>query len=711
MCPVPPVFICKGCMDPVPFSKKDLAEGEALLKGGKVGQVLFSEGTYQVETSDLKLKGHYWPFLQLDDEGNVLDCFCSCPAAEKEKSCPHLAAAYQKILPRHSSPLHVRFRDCLWNYLCSMASIRHGYKVSCLKEKKQVYEARSATGKLLFSVKGLNPKGKKRLKEILFERAVETEETSLKFSNLPPEEIALWKEGRPSLQLQYELSFWSDLAKWLMAMQGDEEKYTIAFEGESDKLPHWIHITFPSVAISFYIAEVNWQTLIPTLATVKSPLAVHEFQDYQIRAISYDVRQKLFKIDKAPLTQRPSKSSQEETQGGMEVGQWLFVPQKGFFPKTIDPIFNQDQIPQEKIGSLLHKHPLTLQRHLVNAKIHLSPRPVQYDVHFDGDENLHIVCYVFEKGDLSRGDSAYFGSWIYIQGKGFYPLENLLFEGVEKIVPRAAVNDFIKLHRVWLGGFVGFQTHVYTIESQLNFHVTKEGYLQFEASVEMMGTSEEMIDFGEWIYLKGKGFFAKKVGRGGSLIRPGSIVQRFEIASFVRIHRDELEGLKGFFSTKSPLEKGGLEIFLNENGRIVVRPHFQFIPPYDASTVQIFGEYTYVQGEGFCEIPYEKRVPDGFVKEKVIALADEAYFVLYELESLKPFIVTLQKELRIPKDFYLRVRRLQRSGRTKGVDWLLEGVFETELGTVDLFDVWQAVQENKRYLFSRRPSSSQTPPF
>jgi len=41
----------------------------------------------------------------------------------------------------------------------------------------------------------------------------------------------------------------------------------------------------------------------------------------------------------------------------------------------------------------------------------------------DENENLHIVCYVFEKGDLQKPDSAYFGPWVYLEGKGFYSLE------------------------------------------------------------------------------------------------------------------------------------------------------------------------------------------------------------------------------------------------------------------------------------------------
>jgi SNF2 family DNA or RNA helicase len=178
------------------------------------------------------------------------------------------------------------------------------------------------------------------------------------------------------------------------------------------------------------------------------------------------------------------------------------------------------------------------------------------------------------------------------------------------------------------------------------------------------------------------------------------IIHRSEISSFIRTHREELESLKGFFAQRCPLEKSGLEVFLNEAKRIVVRPFFQYAPLYDASRVQIFGDYTFVESEGFCEIPYEKRLPEGYAKEKVIPAADEAYFVLYELDLLKSFIFSIQKELKKPKDLYLRIRRLKRSERTKAAEWLLEGEFETEFGTVDLFSIWQAIQENKRYHFS-----------
>src|ERR1700722_2608433 len=151
------------------FPKKDLVQAASLLKEKKIGEVLFSEGTYQIEVLDPKTRKYLWPFLQMDDAGNVIDCFCTCLDAEKKKTCVHLAAAYLKIFNDKSSPLHVRFRDSLWNRLCWIASRRHGYAVDVLKKKAQGFEVQSLTGKCLFTLKGLNISGKKKIESILFD--------------------------------------------------------------------------------------------------------------------------------------------------------------------------------------------------------------------------------------------------------------------------------------------------------------------------------------------------------------------------------------------------------------------------------------------------------------------------------------------------------------------------------------------------------------
>ena len=74
-------------------------------------EILFSKGTYQVRIVDPKDLVEYWPFLQLDDDGNIKDAFCSCSAS---KECIHLQMALQILMKLHRDvPWMVPFQKCL----------------------------------------------------------------------------------------------------------------------------------------------------------------------------------------------------------------------------------------------------------------------------------------------------------------------------------------------------------------------------------------------------------------------------------------------------------------------------------------------------------------------------------------------------------------------------------------------------------------------
>jgi len=190
----------------------------------KVHSIVFSEGTYQVELE--ALGDFFWLFLQMSEEGAVTDCFCSCEATREQ--CPHEKVALLAIFNGFLQPLHKRFKESLWNHLCQMASRRHGYLPSCL-EKTDRYSATSLVGKLLCSIQPLHPEAVEKLQEMIDLRPKETEENSLKFSNRSQEEMTLWRQGRASEEFCYELSFWSDLAKWCMELQERKEPYKIVF--------------------------------------------------------------------------------------------------------------------------------------------------------------------------------------------------------------------------------------------------------------------------------------------------------------------------------------------------------------------------------------------------------------------------------------------------------------------------------------------------
>ncbi|MBA2727421.1 MAG: ATP-dependent helicase, partial [Parachlamydiaceae bacterium] len=187
----------------------------------------FSRSTYQIQLIDPGTKQKVWTFLQLDSSGAFLDGFCDQEETEGFSFCSHLELARQRIYNGHTLPLHVRFEKSLWNSLCLMAQERWGGSSSRLQKKgKGHYVCLSSSGKAVFWIKAKNKEAIKILNDFLDPQKAESEETSLKFSNLSQEELMLWREGEPSPALKYELSFWSDFAKWMMLLQDCGEKYS-----------------------------------------------------------------------------------------------------------------------------------------------------------------------------------------------------------------------------------------------------------------------------------------------------------------------------------------------------------------------------------------------------------------------------------------------------------------------------------------------------
>lgn len=677
------------------FSQKNLIKAEQLLLKQSVKKILFSEATYQIEIFDKENTYSFSPFLHIDDQGKILEGFCSCNEAEETQSCAHLAAAYLTIFNGNLQPLHVRFRHSFWNCLCQIFCNRHGYETNILQKKEKVYEIRSSTNKLLFYIEPLTAATKKYLHTLFFERAIETEETSLKFSNVTPDELQLWKEGNPSYRLKYELCFWSDLAKWLMLLQESKKPYSISFEEKEKQLPSWLTIQFTGLLkVKCYLSEVHWPQLISVLATVDSPLVVHGQPYSYIRSIRYNEEDKKLFIE----MDQSQKQQQEEKSKGIRVGDFVFISKKGFFPATIDPIFEQKEISAQKIGKIFFKHVPILQKFL-NKQIHAGNNRIQYDLFFDSEEKLHIECYLFEKKDLQKKSSARFGNWVYLEKKGFFQVENWLFDGITKIIKRADVSEFVSQHRAWLNSFPLFQTHVYTIESQLRFFLTAAQQLRFEAAIEMLEAEDKISDFGAWIYVKGQGFFAKRTQLQTGFIHSGLTIEKDQVTEFIQRHQEELENIKGFFSSICPILKSGYEIIL-KNEQIFVQSVMQFLPEYRDKNVQVFDGFTYVENQGFYEIAFEQRLKKKYMPSAFIPKEQEANFILYDLDTLVDQIITLQKELTKPHSLQVEIRNLEHIKKNEHFQWRMQLVFISELGEVDAKEIWQAIMENRPYLFT-----------
>ncbi len=455
-------------------------EAKLLLEEGAVGEIEFSEGTYQIQIAEKGGLEEEWTFLQLDPQGRLLDCFCTCDEQGEGSSCVHLAAAFLKIFNRGKTPLHLRFSKSLWNVLCHIFADRLGNRPSVLKElKKGRFGFESPSGKVIVEMEGLNARGKEWLRGIIEEWEPATEETSIKFSHLSAEEMALWHEGRPSRHLQYELSFWSDIAKKMFLLQDENSPYSLRFHYGEKKLPDWIEASFEDFKMGFYLSEANLPLVIPALATVASPLKVYGIE--QEEAVELHFNRKDGTMDVRLKQPARSKVEVPPMGEGTLVGDWLFVPGDGFYALAETGLFSESKLGKEQIAELLTRYFQTVQSLLVDEKISKEFLHPSYELFFDSSYNLHIRAYIFETGDLGSPEAHIFGDWLYLPAKGFMHFEGLRFQDIETIIPADKINNFISKNRYWLNEQAGFETHQVNIEAQLVYELDDENYLHFSS--------------------------------------------------------------------------------------------------------------------------------------------------------------------------------------------------------------------------------------
>lgn len=669
------------------FVGRYLVIAKQLLESKSVKEPIFSRGTYQIEVQERGKKKEF-PFLQMKDSGEVTDSFCSCEASESGQGCPHLAAAFLRIFNGFEEPLHVRFKRSLWNRLFQMVAKREGYEPHSLKKEKEGrYSAESTTKKQLFLIEALRVKEKKRLELIVAEKAPETEETSLKFSNWSAEEMVQFRAGKATHAVRYELSFWSDLAKWLMFLADEKEPLQIQYEGAP--VPHQMDLFFPHLHLQFYISEVHWPWIIPALKEVDSPLKVFESQAETIENILYDEKERSLQI----IHQQASTKGQD-LPNGTALGDWLYVEGKGFYLCKSDSLFQNSSVPAEKMASAL-SHAQELQKFL---PISLEPLKARYKLYFV-DQALHIDLYVFEPGDLQSPRAAFFPPWVYLPNKGFFRLEDCLFEEKEKIIEKQQMADFINRHRVWLHNFPAFQTHLGSVESHLVYRCTEEG-LFFDAALNFPQEYGDIHHFDEWVYIRGQGFYKSRESQGKLPLHPGLKVPKEEIGAFIATHKEELEQVEGFFTSEPIVLKTGLSIHLSEEGLIVVEPKREYAEGIESEKVQFFGEYIYLEGRGFSEILASHRLPEKFLKPVTIPRLQETAFLAYELEPLSPFIFDVDPRLKKVDKLHIKIRRVLKDKRKRGKAWLVDLVYVSELGAVDPFAIWDAAQEKRSHFFS-----------
>lgn len=679
------------------------SQAEEYLAKGLVKSVEFSGSTYQVLVIDADSQAEAWTFLQLDPQGQIGDCFCDFEEAEDFTPCVHLCAAYLRLYNGHEKPLHLRFEHSLWNCLSLLFFERLGDEATIFQKlDKGHYVHKSAgRGKVIFEAKSKSAKGASMLKSLLEKRPEPTQETSLKFSNLTVEELLQWEEGRPSQQLRYELSFWNDLAKWMMLEQDGDQPYRINYTYSSRGLPDSIEIAFADIQFYFYLSQANLPLIIPALNSVKSLLKVYQAPEEEIQKITYDkIRQELVIVPSAVQSPLVEDSRQKRTNEGIPIDRWIFVPCDGFYAKEPHKLLKLGKIASAQIGPILQEFSPLIAKLLEGTALYSELVAVSYSLAFDAHWNLHISTYLFSPGDLSSGHVAFFGDWAYLDDDGFYRLKDVLFPAVDTVIAAADIPQFIAQNRTWLNMQEGFHIHVASISSQLNYAVGADHALTFSRALATKEESEQSRDFGPWVYISGQGFYAKEsTPIGGSLqsditLRPG------QVPLFIKFNYDELQLIPHFFAKESPVENSCLDVAYNSDDDVItVTPHYENSLRYRDKEVVFYDDYTFVFGEGFCEIAPDKRLPERYKHQHIVEEDERELFLTQELAILKPFLNQVDKRLCQPEQLKLIATQISRPSQSEH-SCLAKLYYCSEFGTMPITTLWTAIKSKARFCFS-----------
>ncbi|MCB1112024.1 MAG: DEAD/DEAH box helicase [Chlamydiia bacterium] len=669
------------------------AEGEVLIAQGLVGDVEFSGETYQVQLFSPDRKSDVWAFLQLDHKGRIKDCFCSCEDSGDTTYCSHLSAAFLRIYNGHSSPLHHRYERSFWNAICHLMAEKIGFDIDNLYLEGDAYVCESSDGQRWMRIHGTDDVGSSRLQEMLQYRQEETEETSLKFSNLTQEEIALWRKGKPTPQLRYELSFWSDLAKLLMLQQDEHEGYEFIFEEDDEGIPCGVKAIFPQMTAEFHFTREDLVKLLPSLSTVNTPLAVHDAGEDAVKKITYDCERGEMYIAQGGV------AHESEHEQGISLDGWSYIPEKGFFPKDNRYLLGAERLQGQDIDRALQEHFHLIRQHLVGTKVHPDPVPLSYYISFDSSWNLHLEGYLFNPGDLYSGHSRCFGEWAYLDGEGFYHLEGMRFPDLQTTIAAEDVPEFVTAQRIWLSTQPGFETHIASVEAQMSYLVRDDGNLLFERVLAVDDSSAGTKDFGQWVYIQGRGFYCKVTSELGLPVRPGIAISPEQVPLFIRMNRDELQLIPGFFSDNCPVKGSKLEIRLLDEETIEVTPQYELHERYSNKPVRFYEDFAFVEGEGFSEIPLERRLPEDYHDHVEIRGEKLSLFLKFELNKLKRYAIDLDPRLILPKKIELEAERIALAP-ARGKGWYaLNMGYRTENALVDVADIWTALQHKRRFLF------------
>ncbi|KAF3362314.1 hypothetical protein PHSC3_001143 [Chlamydiales bacterium STE3] len=670
-------------MIPIPdLLKKYVPEAEELISRDSVQDIQFAGATYQIKVLDPNTKEDCWAFVQLDSQGSLQDAFCSCKEEDQHEGCVHLVAALLRIYSNPVHPLHIRYELSLWKALCHLFFVHFGDHPKIKKEKNAIFF--DSQLEIVFK----DEEVKSLLLEMIERKPFETEETSLKFSNLSEQELSLWRKGKPSEGLQYELSLWSDLARWILLEQEKGKLNIVSFRYDSKDLPSHLVAEFKGFSLVYHFKGEEFLTIIDGLATVDSSLKVfNKLQDF-VSSVFYDEKHETLQLEIKPLLKDPRERIVFEN--------WYYLPKIGFYPKETHALLKSPLLQSDEIAYALDHYANEIAPLISGVTLHLQPVKSNYFLKFDAQFNLHISTYIFEKKDLLQPYSKFFGHWAYIEKKGFYWIYGLEFPVIETIISEHDITDFVRQKMAWLNTQEGFKIHLHSLEAQITYKVDGIGRLSFGKRLSLENHKKRTRDFGSWVYVESEGFYSKSNVSISLPLQQGVAISAEQIPSFIHHNHSDLELVQDFFAPTCPFLEVGLNVTLTDVSKIEIVPFFQIKSEYLGKRLRFYDDIVYVENVGFYELPIEMRLPENYTEKRTVQGAKIKDFIREDLIQIQPYIAHLDPKLKAPDTISFNVAIFQ----NKHGDYVLTINYVTEKGKVPFAELYQAYKQKQPYFFS-----------
>lgn len=650
-----------------PFQLKPFLAKAKVIDRSNLQEITFSGPTYQIKIHDPDTGEDLWTFMQLDSKNGLRDAFCSCQE-EENSGCWHLAYAYLHLFGGSAHPLHERYAHSFWKALGEIWFCR--------------YKNRPKGEQFLF--KTLTEKGKEIENDFLLRKKIETEENSIKFSNLSEEELEKWQKGKPSEALAFELSLWSDFTKFLL-LYNEDFQLKVSFDGTINKLPTNMLLSGKDFSLKTSLTKEDWIKLIPLLNQVDSLLQTHHRLIDLAESIEFDEK-------KEELLIFPKKSRKKSAANAIAIGEWDYIPNKGFYPKVS---FLPEKISGTEIDTFFNEYEPEIGSVLKNSAWNPSATKLHHHLSFDKNWNLHIDPYLFKPNDLSQPYAYLWKDTAYIPQKGFFRIARGSSNTFPTMIREIDIPDFIREYAIWLNHKEGFRIHLGNLDTQILYNVDAKGQLTFERRISV--DKQKIKEFGPWIYVKGEGFFNKIHSHIQLPVQFGFPIREDQVSSFIKQNQSELDLITGFFLDELPLQDVGLEISLEEKDRIHILPKYVLKPEYEKLPWRFFDDWIYVENMGFKEMLPQYKLPMEYADPIWIAPKNQREFFEKELPQLQTSVRSIDPRLVFPVSCSLVLEDIKEASYHS---WLLKFAYRTEKGKVSVKDILKAFEQKKSYLFT-----------